>query len=133
MVMSRLSRGLIWSVGLLALVLIMPPKSGFAQVPPAIDTAFREMLDAIRSDSYERFVAQADSKFKAGFTQKMFNDLSHQLAPRLQQGYSATYFGMLKQQGYQVYVWKLEFKDAQDDYLITLFIKDEKVSGFVTK
>ena len=36
----------------------------------------------------------------------------------------------LNQQGFTVYLWKLEFNDNNDDVLATIALKDGKVSGF---
>ncbi|MEH2102821.1 MAG: hypothetical protein V7K76_24360 [Nostoc sp.] len=38
--------------------------------------------------------------------------------------------GNLKQQGYQVYLWKLTFLDGGDDVLARLSLKDGKIGGF---
>jgi hypothetical protein len=91
------------------------------------------MLDAIQSKSYDRFVANGDARFRSGFTQKMFEELSTRLGPRMQQGYSISFLTTLHQQDYVVYVWKLAFKDGKDDYLVTMFIKNANVSGFMTR
>jgi hypothetical protein len=37
---------------------------------------------------------------------------------------------VLNQQGYTVYLWKLEFKDGKDDVLVTMAVRDGKVGGF---
>jgi hypothetical protein len=44
-----------------------------------------------------------------------------------------TFLTTLNQQDYAVYAWKVTFKDARDDLLATLFIKDGKVSGFIPR
>jgi hypothetical protein len=130
----RAARFLFLSMVLPALVIVMTSGAGMAQVPlRQHDTTFKQMLDAIQSKSYDRFVANGDVRFKTGFTPKMFEDLTRQLGPRLQQGYSVTFLTTLNQQGYVVFVWKLAFKDAKDDVLVTLFIKDGNVSGFVPR
>lgn len=116
----------------LAIVIASGPVS--AQVPlRQYDTTLKRMFDAIQSKSYDQFVAAGDARFKAGFNPKMFEDLARQLGPRLQQGYSVAFLTTLKQQDYVLYVWKLAFKDGKDDFLITLFIKDGKVSGFIPR
>jgi hypothetical protein len=116
----------------LALSIDPPPTS--AQVPiRAYDMTLEQMFDAIKSNSYEKFVADGDARFKTGFTPKMFNDLARMLGPKLQKGYFVTFLTTLHQQDYIVYVWKLEIKDARDDYLVTLFVKNGLISGFVTR
>lgn len=117
----------------LVFILVFVSTSALAQAPPRFDTILKQMLAAVRTNSYAQFMAHGDSSFQAGFTKSMFENMSRQLAPRMEKGYSTEFFGKLNQQGYVVYVWKLEFKDVQGDYLLTLFVKDEKVSGFVTR
>jgi len=97
------------------------------------DTTIRQMLDAIQTKSYAKFVADGDERFRSGFTEKMFEDLARQLGPRLSQGYTPSFLTTLNQQGYVVYVWKLSFKDGRDDILATLFIKEGSVSGFIAR
>jgi hypothetical protein len=121
------------TVAFLALILIMAADPLQAQAPPSMDAALKPMLEAVQANAYDQFMAQADSAFKTHFPKPMFESLSRQLGPRLQLGYSTTYFGHLNQQAYTVYVWKLALKDGQGDYLLTLFFKDEKVSGFVAR
>jgi hypothetical protein len=117
-----------------ALTIVIATGQGLAQVPfRQYDTTLKRMFDAIQSNSYDGFVAEGDARFKTGFNPKMFKNLSRQLGPRLQQGYSVTFLTTLRQQGYVVYVWKLVFKDGRDDVLVTLFVKDGKVSGFVPR
>jgi hypothetical protein len=106
-----------------------------AQVPQTLyDGTIRKMFDAIKSNSYDQFMAEADGKFKTFFTAQMFEGLSRQLGPKLQQGYSLTFLTTLKQQDYVVYAWKLvPVAFAKDDYIVTLFTRDGKVSGFVAR
>ncbi len=94
---------------------------------------FKRMLAAVKANSYDQFMANTDAAFKGGFPQKMFDGLAGKLGPRLQNGYSATFLTTLNQSGYVAYVWKLSFKDGGDDFLITMFTKDNAVSGFVTR
>ncbi len=106
----------------------------FAQVPlRSYDTTLKNMFDAIQSKSYDKFMVDADERFKSGFTPKMFEELARQLGPKLEKGYSVAFLTTLYQQEYIVYVWKLTFKDVKDDLLVTLFIKDGNVSGLVTR
>ncbi|HVF10272.1 MAG TPA: hypothetical protein VNA16_05690, partial [Abditibacteriaceae bacterium] len=92
--------------------------------------AFEVLLAAIEANDFAGFVAVGDAAFKAGLTKEAFAQVVAQMAPRLKQGYEATYLGALKQQGYQVYLWKVAFKDEADDLLVKLVMKDGKVSGF---
>jgi hypothetical protein len=103
---------------------------GWAQAPPQVETTFKNMLAALQANSLPEFVAEGDAAFQAAIAPPMFDNLSRQLGTRLKKGYTATYLGTLKQQGYTVYLWKLEFSDSADDILVKMAIKDEKVGGF---
>ena len=102
----------------------------FAQAPPQIEATMKNMLAAVQAKSLRDFVAAGDASLKAGMTQRMLDSMSAELAPRLNQGYTATFLGTLNQEGYTVYLWKLAFKDGKDDLLVTMAVKDGKVGGF---
>lgn len=120
-------------LAVVAIAVVVLPSRGFAQVPPGVDAALKQMLEAVKSASYSQFVAPGDPRFLSGFTQEMFEDLSKRLAPRLKTGYSTSYLGQLHQRGYAVYVWKLAFEDGGDDVLLTVFATGGKVSGFIPR
>jgi len=101
-----------------------------AQAPAQIDATLKQMLAATENRKLDAFVAQGDASFRTDITPAMFNTYSAQVAPRLKQGYTVSFLSTLRQEGYVVYVWKLEFKDGGDDMLFSLAIKDGKVGGF---
>ena len=103
---------------------------GWAQAPQEIEATMKNMLAATQSKSLTDFLAGADASFKSTITQAMLDSLSTQLAPRLNQGYTATFLARLNQGGAAQYLWKLEFKDGGDDRLVTLVVKDGKVTAF---
>ena len=88
------------------------------------------MLTATESGSRSAFVAEGDASFQTHMTPAMFNGFSAQFAARLKRGYTTTFATQLRQEGYSVYVWKVEFKDGGDDLLFTLAVKDGKIGGF---
>ena len=101
-----------------------------AQAPQATESTMKRMVSAIQANSLPDFVAPGDEAFQAGMTKEMLSSISQSLASRLGQGYSSTFLTRLKQQSFEVYVWKLEFKDGNDDVLVFLALKDGKVGGF---
>ncbi len=119
------------SLTLLVSLLLAGSAAGLAQVPEPIEANMKKILAAIQSNSYDDFVALGDAAFKAGITKQMLDGVSTQLGPRLKQGYHSTSLGKLNQQGYSVYLWKLEFNDRKDDYLVKMAVKDGKVGGFL--
>jgi hypothetical protein len=111
-------------------VLGLPSHAVLAQAPQSPEAIMKNMLSAIESGSLTDFVTSGDPAFRSGMTQQIFDSVRQSLAPRIKQGYTAKYLTSLNQQGFIVYLWKLEFKDKNDDVLATLALKDGKVSGF---
>lgn len=101
-----------------------------AQGGPEVETMMNGMLAALQTKSLKNFVADGDPQFRGNMTQRMLDGMSAQFAPRLKQGYTTTFLGRLNQQGYAVYLWKLEFKTGGDDLLVTMAVKAGKVGGF---
>jgi len=89
------------------------------------------LLKAIQGNDYAAFVADADNHVKASLTKEMLEGVSGMFAPRLGKGYECTFLGELKQQGTQVQLWKLVFKDGGDDILAKLALKNNQVAGFL--
>lgn len=101
-----------------------------AQPPEQARQMLESLLAATQSGNYERFMAPANATFRAAIPKEQFRAVSEQLAPRLKNGYEATYLGTLDQRGYDVHLWKLQFSDGDDDHLVKLSIEDGKVGGF---
>src|SRR5271155_4440618 len=114
----------------LTLFLGIAAQIGWAQAPPDVEAMLKKMLTATETGSRSAFVAEGDASFQSDITPQMFNGFSAQFAPRLKRGYTTTFVTQLRQEGYSVYVWKIEFKDGGDDLLFTLAVKDGKVGGF---
>lgn len=130
----RFFRFLLLPVVLSSLSLVLASGPGFAQGPlRSYDDTLKQMLDSLQTKSYDQFVANGDENFKAGFTEKLFNDLAKMLGPRLHAGHNVAFLTVLHQDAYLVYVWKLSFKDGKNDFLINMATKDGKVSGFITR
>lgn len=102
----------------------------FAAKPAKATQLLQTLLTAMQSGDYERFIAPADATFRAVVTKDKFMTVSEHFAPRLKQGYEALYLGKLNQQGYKVYLWKLQFSDGGDDHLVKLSIRNGEVGGF---
>ena len=109
-------------------ILVAMTQATWAQAPQSLEDLMKRMLSAAQANALDEFVAQADPSAKIGMTRQM-QDINRELGPRIKQGYVATYWGSLNQEGYEVHVWKLEFRDGKDDYLVTLAAKNQKVAG----
>ena len=88
------------------------------------------LLTAIAGNNYDTLVANAAPVLKTRITKETFTQVSTQLAPRLKKGYKLQYLGSLKQQGVEVFLWKITYQDGGDDMLARLVIQDNKVAGF---
>jgi uncharacterized protein YbaR (Trm112 family) len=89
-----------------------------------------KLLKATEANDYDTIVADGTDVFKGTLTRQMLEGVSAQISPRMKKGYRCTYLGELSQRGCQVFLWKLAFKDAGDDTLARLVLKDGKVAGF---
>jgi hypothetical protein len=109
-------------------LLVVAACPALAQSRKAPDELLKGFLAAVQANSYEGMVAPIvaeGGEMSAALEkpeQKAANMLSLQtlnraLAPRLAKGYAAISMGMLRYRGYQIYVWKLEYKDGGDDDL----------------
>jgi len=73
----------------------------------------------------------ARSQLPPGLTPEMAAAVHTQLASRMREGYSTTFLTAMRQAGYEVYLWKLSFKDGKDDMLAKVVLnKDGQVAGF---
>ncbi len=96
----------------------------------SVKAVFTNLLSAIATNDYKKFVAEGNSGFQEAITKEMFEPVSKELSSRLNGGHTVIFFGELQQQGYRVYVWKVTFKDGGDDFLARLSLQDGKVGGF---
>jgi len=119
-------------LGILALVIVVGSIATIhaREVESSEKKILGKLLIAIEDGDYNSFVEDVNADFKASITKKMFEGVSGQLSPRMKNGYESTYLGNLRQQGSQVYLWKLVFKDGGDDILARLALKDGAIAGF---
>ena len=92
-------------------------------------TAFPRLVNAVVSDNLEDFIKDGEPAFQK-LTQEQLSAVSAQLKPRFEKGYETSYLGELTQKGYHVTLWRIRFKDGNDDALATLSMKQGKVGGF---
>lgn len=100
-------------------------------IEPSCTPLLHKLLKAVEANDYESFVADGTDAFKIGITKQIFEGVSNQASPRLKKGCTCLFLGELKQQGCQVYLWKLVFKDGGDDGFAKLALKDGKVAGLL--
>ena len=94
---------------------------------------FKRLLAAQTAKDYDAFVADADDNVKAALSKTQFDASSNLMIKRTSGGYDLAFLGELNQHGYQVFLYRLRFKDGGDDMLGTLSLKDDKVAGIYFK
>jgi len=98
---------------------------------PSTEKTLNTLLTAIAANNYDALVANAAPALRSRITKEMFSEVSAQLSPRLKKGYKLDYLGTLKQQGVEIFLWKITYNDGGDDMLARLVIQeDNKVAGF---
>ena len=102
-----------------------------ATLPQNVIDCLQTILDATASGNYDLFTTVGNSSYKAGITRQMFEGVSEQLAPRMAEGYTTTYFGHLKQLHYQIYLWNLSFEDGRDEFVIRMTMDGDNVAGIL--
>jgi hypothetical protein len=97
---------------------------------PSTEATVNTLLAAIATNNYDTLAANAAPALKTRITKETFTQVSTQLSPRLKKGYKLQYLGSLKQQGIEVFLWKMTYQDGGDDMLVRLVIQENKVAGF---
>jgi len=110
-----------------------PPAQGVQALPvqqPSTQGTVNSLLAAIATNNYDVFVANAAPALKTRITKEEFKRVSTQLSPRLKKGYELQYLGSLKQQGVEVFLWKIMYKEAGNDMIAKLVLQGDKVAAF---
>ena len=103
-----------------------------APAPEAAEAASKRLIMAVEENDFEAFIKDGEPAFQQ-LDKKKFETVSKLLDKRMNGGYDVEYLGDLIQQGYQVTLWRLRFKDGSDDALATLSMKEGKVGGYWIK
>jgi hypothetical protein len=99
-----------------------------AQPSRTPDELLKGFLAAVQANSYEGMVAplaaeggeiaaELEKPEQKAANRLSLEKLNRALATRLAKGYAAISMGMLRYKGYQIHLWKLEYKDGGDDDL----------------
>lgn len=108
-----------------------PSENAFTESASEAIASLQTILDSIKTGNYELFLTVGDSDYKTGISKEAFDSVSSQLRPRMVEGYNITYFGNLKQDEYQIYLWKLSFADGGDEFVARMAMNGDKVSGIL--
>ncbi len=99
----------------------------------AADLLFHQLIDAQAAKNYDAFVAHGTLELKAALTKTQFDASSDLMIARLKGGCDIDPLGELNKKGFQIYLYRLRFKDGGDDMLGTMSLKDGLVAGIYFK
>jgi hypothetical protein len=108
---------------------LIPAAASAAITDDPPEATLKKMLEAVKTKSYDAFLADADDAVRAKLTRQNFEGVSALIGPRLKQGYKTSYLTRLRKEGFATHLWKLEFSDGKDEALVTMSVKDGKVAG----
>jgi len=113
----------------LALFLSLTSARANGVAPAEAERLLGRLIEAVKAESYDAFLADADANMKKQLSRQQFEGLCGLYAKPLKKGYTLEYFGQLKQRSMAVYVWKVASPGTPDDALVRLWVKDGKVAG----
>lgn len=106
------------------------PALASTAAPAGAERVLNKMIEAVKAQSYEDFLSDADAQLKSNLSRQQFEGICGLYTAPLRKGYKLEYLGQLRQRGALVYLWKITVVDGQDEALIRFVMKDGKVSGF---
>ena len=122
------------AAGAICLVLA-PQKPALAAgaAPAGVERVLVKMIEAVKAESYDDFLTDADAQLKSNLSRQQFEGLCGLYTAPLRKGYKFEYLGQLRQRGMSVHLWKIAVVDGQDEGLIRLVLKDGKTYGFTVQ
>lgn len=127
--MNRSALALVLALGIGLSLAHAIPAHAAGNAPPEAEKALNKLIDAVKAESYEAFIADADANVKKQLSRQQFEGLCGLYTKPLKKGYTMEYFGQLRQRGMAVYVWKFTVPGGQEDVLVRLALKEGKVAG----
>jgi hypothetical protein len=114
---------------------IAPGKPALAAgaAPAGVERVLVKMIEAVKAQSYDDFLSDADAQLKSNLSRQQFEGLCGLYTAPLRKGYRFEFLGQLRQRGMPVYLWKITVVDGQDDGLIRLVMKEGKAYGFTVQ
>jgi hypothetical protein len=111
------------------LLVAATPARAAGTAPPPAEKALKQMIEAVKAESYDAFLVDADANLKKQLSRQQFEGMCGLYTKPLKKGYSLEYFGQLRQRGMAIFVWKISVPGGQEDVLVSLALKDGKVAG----
>lgn len=110
----------------------MPVFTAEPTAPPEAERTLKGLLAAAQAEDYEAFIEQGTLRFQNGISKEMFDTVSRQVANRLKAGHSTEFLTEINQCDHRVFLWKLSFADAGNQFIARLAMAtDGKVAGFM--
>jgi hypothetical protein len=97
--------------------------------PAGPEKTLLKMIEAVKAESYDAFLVDADASLKKQFSRQQFEGMCGLYTKPLKRGYAVEYLGQLRQRGMAVYLWKVSVPGEQEDVLVKLAMKDGRVGG----
>lgn len=116
-------------LGLLSLAVSLP-LSGAEPAPAWLEAEFQRMSSAIVKRDLAAFLANGTDEAKQALTQEKFNAVCDQIGSLLAGGFDTFFLTKAKQQGLDVYLWKVSPRNGGDDLFMKLVLENGKVAGF---
>jgi hypothetical protein len=116
--------------GAICLLAANKPALAATTAPAGAERVLNKMIEAVKAQSYEDFLSDADAQLKSNLSRQQFEGICGLYTAPLRKGYRLEYLGQLRQREAIVYLWKITVVDGQDEALIRFVMKDGKVSGF---
>lgn len=127
--MNRSTLALVLALGIGLSLAHAVPAYAAGSAPPEAEKALSKLIDAVKAESYEAFIADADANVKKQLSRQQFEGLCGLYTKPLKKGYALEYLGQLRQRGMAVYLWKVTVPGGQEDVLVKLALKEGKVAG----
>ncbi|PAV26212.1 hypothetical protein CF392_06980 [Tamilnaduibacter salinus] len=99
-------------------------------LPNGPDSIVESKLVALENGAYGAFLEGSSSEFKAAMTEKRFQSVVAQLGEALNNGYSLDRLGRMEKDGYEVFIYRLDYSGSDNDALVRLVMGEGAVAGF---
>ena len=106
------------------------PAAAAPAAPPGTEAILVRMIEAVKAQSYDDFLVDADARLKSQFSRQQFEGICGLYTASLRKGYRLEYLGQLRQRGTTVQLWRIGVTDSPDESLLSMVMKDGKVDGF---
>lgn len=103
---------------------------GLAGENNEIDGVFESKINAIKSNDYESFISNSTKEFSNTLKKPQFTDVSWTFGKNLESGYTKDYQGKYQQQGLDIHLYRISYKNGATDNMYKMVMQGEKMAGF---